>query len=107
MPRSILLGRRWPGPGEPLFLPQDTNWALAHAEHKAREDANRCRMCGLPKAVCRDRANQFRFEAEAERCHATYAILAAEERAKGNEVSLKATAWSARLKQSGKGGVGG
>lgn len=83
-----------------MFLPQDTNWALAHAEHKAQVEAQRCRLCGLPKEICRDKANQFRFLAEAERCHATYAIASASDRASSNgsnEVSLKATAWSARL----------
>ena len=28
MPRSVLLGRPWPVPGEPLFLPEDTRGAL-------------------------------------------------------------------------------
>jgi hypothetical protein len=92
-----LLGRPWPAAGEPLFLPQDTNWHLALAEHRAREKAERCRLCGLPKKVCRDQANQFRFEVEAERCHATYALMAAQERVKGSDVSLRATDWSARL----------
>lgn len=31
VPRSILLGRAWPGPGEPLFLPEDTDGAVALA----------------------------------------------------------------------------
>lgn len=35
MPRSILLGRPWPQPGEPLFLPDDTDGAL---ELQADED---------------------------------------------------------------------
>lgn len=35
MPRSILLGRAWPKPGEPLFLPDDTDGAL---ELQADED---------------------------------------------------------------------
>jgi hypothetical protein len=90
-----------PAPGEPLFLPEDTNWALAHAEHKAQVESARCRLCGLPKDVCRDPDNQFLFEAEAERCHATYAMAAAQERAAkdANDVSMRATTWAARLKK--------
>ena len=108
MPRSILNGRPWPQPGQPLFLPEDRNWALAHAAYKAQVDANRCRLCGLPKDVCRDPANQFEFEVEVERCHATYAMASAQERvqSKANDVSMRATTWAARLKKDGEVGVG-
>lgn len=98
MPRSILLGRPWPAAGEPLFTDEDTNWALAHAEYKAQADADRCGLCGLPRSLCRDPANQFGFEAEFEQCHATYALLSRQEQAKGSEVAQRAMAWSARLK---------
>ena len=109
MPRSILNGRPWPQPGQPLFLPEDRNWALAHAAYKAQVDANRCRLCGLPKDVCRDPANQFEFEVEVERCHATYAMASAQERASSrnaNDVSLRSTTWAARLKKEEGVGVG-
>jgi hypothetical protein len=99
VPRSVLLGRPWPAAGEPLFLPEDTNWAIAHAEYKRQVEAARCHLCGLPKTVCRDPDNQFAFEVDAERCHATYALATAQERIKGNDVSLRATTWAARLKQ--------
>jgi hypothetical protein len=35
LPRSILLGRPIPEPGEPLWLPDDLEWAIAHEQHKA------------------------------------------------------------------------
>jgi hypothetical protein len=98
----VLLGRPQPAAGEPWFLPEDTNWALAHAAYKAQVEANRCRLCGLPKEICRDPANQFAFEVDVERCHATYAMAAAQERAQGknsNNVSMRSTTWAARLKQ--------
>ena len=103
MPRSILLGRPWPQPGQPLFLPEDTNWALAHAEYKAQVAAARCHLCGLPKKVCRNPDNQFAFEAEIERCHATYAMASAQERISrgASDVSMRATTVAARLKEEG------
>lgn len=33
-----------------------------------------CPLCGLPKAICRDKKNERKFSAEAERCFATAAI---------------------------------
>jgi len=45
LPRSIVLGRPWPKPGEPLFLPEDTEDALAYlADLKTR-----CTGCGHPR----------------------------------------------------------
>lgn len=45
MPRSIVLGRPWPAAGEPLWLPEDTELALAYqAEAKLR-----CSGCGNPR----------------------------------------------------------
>lgn len=44
MPRSILLGRPWPKPGQPLWLPQDLDEALALQEEL---DAA-CPGCGHP-----------------------------------------------------------
>ena len=70
--------------------------------HKAQDEAGRCRLCGLPKSVCRDPDNQFAFEVEVERCHATYAMASAQERAQSknaNDVSLRSTTWAARLRQ--------
>ncbi len=39
-----------PGPGEPLFLPEDTDLAVALAE----EERDTCPSCGLPMVWCRD-----------------------------------------------------
>lgn len=70
MPRSILLGRPMPRPGEPLFTDEDTAYALALAE----EEAATCPSCGLLKVVCRDPDYQFAFEPHEEQCHATRAL---------------------------------
>jgi hypothetical protein len=46
-PRSIVLGRPLPAPGEPLWLPEDLEWAIAH-EHTRR--ASICGGCGTRRA---------------------------------------------------------
>jgi hypothetical protein len=97
VPRSVLLGRPWPSPGEPLFTQEDTDWAIALHEQEAAEQADRCPLCGLPKRVCRDIANQNRFKAEPERCHATNAIARAQDVQGGDDVTKQSTAWSASL----------
>lgn len=58
-------------PGEPEFLPEDVDLLLALAE----EERDTCPSCGLLKAWCRDKDNQFAFEAAEEQCHATYALV--------------------------------
>lgn len=58
-------------PGEPEFLPQDTDGAIALAE----EERDTCPSCGLLKVWCRDPANQFgTFEAHEEQCHVTWTL---------------------------------
>jgi hypothetical protein len=65
VPHSIFTGRPTPAPGEALFLEA----ALAE------EERDTCSSCGLPKAWCRDPANQFAaFEAHEDTCFATYAL---------------------------------
>lgn len=60
-----------PAPGEPLFLEEDT----AHAVALAEEEANTCRSCGLPKAICRDPANKFGiFAGSHDFCYASYTL---------------------------------
>jgi hypothetical protein len=71
VPHSIFTGRVRQ-PGEPEFLPEDTDLALALAE----EEADTCPRCGLPKAWCRDIGNQFAFQPVEEQCHATYTLAA-------------------------------
>jgi hypothetical protein len=92
------LGRPWPAPGEPFFLPEDTALAVALAEQEAAEAAEKCPLCGLPREVCRDPANQFRFVAEAEQCHASAAIAAAQVQQGTDEVQSRALSWSAQLR---------
>lgn len=70
MPHSVFTGRVVQ-PGEPYFLRQDTELAVALAE----EERDTCPLCGMPKAWCRDPANQFGvFEAFEEQCHITYVL---------------------------------
>lgn len=57
-------------PGEPLFLPEDTDAAIALAE----EERDTCPSCGMPKAWCRDPKNQFAFDVHEERCWASYRL---------------------------------
>lgn len=71
MPHSVFTGRVQQ-PGEPYFLRQDTDLAIALAE----EERDTCPSCGLPKAWCRDVDNQFAFEAHEEQCHVTYTLAA-------------------------------
>lgn len=57
--------------GEPLFLVEDTDGAIALAQ----EERDTCPSCGFPKVWCSDPANQFdAFEAHERQCHATYAL---------------------------------
>ena len=73
MPHSIFTGRPTPAPGEALFLEEDTAAAVALAE----EERDTCPSCGMPKAWCRNPANQFgAFAVVEEACHATYALAA-------------------------------
>lgn len=55
VPRSILLGRAWPGPGEPLWLPSDLEGALAYE----RWQAERCPRCGTFPAEWLDDKGKF------------------------------------------------
>jgi len=58
-------------PGEPTFLREDTDGAVALAE----EERDTCPSCGYPKVWCRDPNHQFGvFEAREEQCHATFAL---------------------------------
>lgn len=98
MPRSILLGRPMPQPGEPLFTDEDTAYAMALAE----EEAATCPSCGLLKAVCRDPEFQFAFEVHEEQCHATKALADHQlksEWTKKHEATRAATQLSARFRE--------
>ncbi|WP_245984307.1 hypothetical protein [Streptomyces tateyamensis] len=55
-----------PGPGEPLWLPEDRWWALALLEVEARA----CRDCGHPSTDTTDPAGEYAYDAEVVRCHA-------------------------------------
>ena len=58
-------------PGEPLFLAEDTEAAIALAE----EEADTCPSCGMPKAWCRDdEVGRKRFDVAEDFCWATYRV---------------------------------
>lgn len=92
MPHSIFTGRVQRR-GEPYFLPEDTDLAVALAE----EEAETCRACGYPKAWCRDPKHQFAFEVVSEQCHVTYALTAASG-AEPKEISKQAKQSSASFR---------
>lgn len=71
MPLSVFQGRGVPAPGEPMFLPADSAAVLA----LAMEEADACKQCGLPKAICRDnKTGRARFDVDEEFCWASYRI---------------------------------
>src|SRR5690606_10072592 len=60
------------GPGEPVFLPEDTDLAVALAE----EEADTCGKCGMPKVWCRDPAYSFGagLDVHEDMCWTTYRV---------------------------------
>lgn len=70
VPRSIFLGRSWPAPGEPMWLPEDRWWALALQE----VEAGTCRDCGHPLAETTDAGSEGTYDAEVTKCHACVAV---------------------------------
>jgi hypothetical protein len=102
VPHSVFTGRVVE-PGEPAFLAEDTDGAVALAE----EERDTCPSCGMPKVWCRDPANQFAFEALEEQCHVTYRL--AERRASWEnrpEVQRAATQLSARFRKGHEPDIG-
>ncbi len=101
----MLIGRPTPSPGEPLFLEDDTAAAVALAE----EERDACPSCGWPKAWCRDKANQFAFDAHEEMCWPTWRL--AQRRDSGewkskHPATQAATMLSARFRQGHEPDVG-
>lgn len=70
VPRSIFLGRPLPGPGEPLWLDEDRDWALALLE----VEADTCPGCGQPLSESTHSDNEFAYTASASRCHSCAAM---------------------------------
>lgn len=70
MPLSIFRGRELPAPGEPLWLDDDRDWALALQAY----EADLCHGCGQPLALSTAAANEYGFTVEHERCHACAAM---------------------------------
>lgn len=67
MPRSILLGRPWPQPGEPLFLPEDAEYAMAWVEDQRAHCPG---GCGQYQDESMDPATEGQWTATSVRCHA-------------------------------------
>ncbi|MEU9405032.1 hypothetical protein AB0E08_04890 [Streptomyces sp. NPDC048281] len=59
--------------GEPLWLPEDRDWALA----LAAVEADTCPDCGQPWSEATAEENEFGYRAELVRCHACTASAAA------------------------------
>ena len=72
MPRSIFLGRALPGPGEPLWLDEDRQWAMALLE----VEADVCPECRQQWSKSTDAASEGTWKAELVRCHACAAAAA-------------------------------
>lgn len=73
MPLSILRGRPWPEPGEPLFLDDDRDAAIA----LVIDERESCPGCGEPLDVSTDPQSEDAYRADAVRCHACAAQAAA------------------------------
>lgn len=95
----MFTGRPTPTPGEPLFLQEDTDIAVALAE----EEKDTCPSCGLPKAWCRDPKNQFAFEPHEDVCWSTKRLAEHREGQAKNtnkaESTKQATQISARFRE--------
>lgn len=65
----MFLGRV-PAPGEPLWTDEDRGWAMALLEY----EADICSGCGQPRSQSTLAKNEFRYEAEALRCHGCKAV---------------------------------
>lgn len=61
----MLLGRPWPGPGEPLWTDADRDWAIALLS----EEQETC-ACGQLRSESTAAENEYAYDAVAVRCHA-------------------------------------
>lgn len=67
MPWTIFNGSRsWPGPGKPLFTPEDTDAQLELAAY----EANLHRGCGQPLDESTLRSSQDQYRSRVIACHA-------------------------------------
>jgi hypothetical protein len=98
VPHSIFTGRPWPRPGEPLFLQDDTDLAVA----LALEERDTCPSCGLPKAWCRNNdKGRASFDVSEEMCWATRRLAIrqdADDKNKVNPIDRRATQLSVRFR---------
>lgn len=62
-----------PGAGEPLWLDDDRDWALALLDL----EADACAGCGQPRSESMTREAEFGYIAEPIRCHACAALARA------------------------------
>ncbi len=64
VPLSILRGRPWPLPGEPLFTDEDRDWAVALIV----DERESCPGCGEPLAISTAAESEEQYHADALRC---------------------------------------
>ncbi len=55
-----------PGPGEPMWLEEDRQWAMALMD----VEADTCKDCGQPWGEATAQENEFTYKADLIRCHA-------------------------------------
>lgn len=72
-PRSIVLGRPLPAAGEPLWLPDDLEWAIAHEQFKATI----CGSCGTRREEWEDDPDAY--VAVTDRCPGCHEIAISDE----------------------------
>lgn len=94
----MFTGRPMPGPGEPLFLQEDTDAAVALAE----EERDTCPSCGMPKAWCRNNeGGRSRFDVDESFCWATHRIAQRQDnmsKEKVDPATVRATQMAARFR---------
>lgn len=75
-PRSIVIGGPVPAPGEPLWLPEDLEWAVAYERFKA----SRCGGCGTHRDEWPDDPNApDPYVTERDRCPGCHALAQEDE----------------------------
>jgi hypothetical protein len=97
VPRSILLGRPMPRPGEPLWLPDDREWAIVYEQFKRGV----CTRCGTRHEEWADDPDAY--VAVPTRCPGAEALaisdeqIPEQERARGAfSVLIRGDEWDAR-----------
>lgn len=67
-PRSIVLGRPWPKPGTPLWVPEDLEWAIAYEQYLSTV----CGSCGTRREDWEKDPDAY--VAQSDRCPGCYEL---------------------------------